>query len=85
MRAERHRAIATRNAAFAGKIAPLAPGVRILRPLALFGHEHDHAEIVFDAVRGADAIQRRTKGRFDPRLRDRRLGHAALRREGGFG
>jgi len=28
-----------------------APGVRILRPCALFGHEHDHAEIVFDAVR----------------------------------
>ena len=26
------------------------PGVKILRPLALFGHEHDHAEILFDNV-----------------------------------
>lgn len=28
-----------------------APGVNILRPLAVFGHLHDHAEIVFDNVR----------------------------------
>eukprot|EP00038_Savillea_parva_P020769 m.32429 g.32429 ORF g.32429 m.32429 type:complete len:458 (+) comp4888_c0_seq1:91-1464(+) len=28
-----------------------APGVKILRPLGVFGHEHDHAEIVFDNVR----------------------------------
>mmetsp|Transcript_2420 Transcript_2420/g.4453 ORF Transcript_2420/g.4453 Transcript_2420/m.4453 type:complete len:446 (-) Transcript_2420:88-1425(-) len=28
-----------------------APGVNILRPLALFGHEHDHAEIIFKDVR----------------------------------
>ena len=28
-----------------------APGVEIVRPLALFGHEHDHAEIVFEQVR----------------------------------
>merc|ERR1712137_767675 len=28
-----------------------APGVTILRPLAVFGHVHDHAEIVFDDVR----------------------------------
>lgn len=28
-----------------------APGVNILRPLAVFGEEHDHAEIVFDNVR----------------------------------
>merc|ERR1712176_756981 len=28
-----------------------APGVTILRPLAVFGHIHDHAEIVFDDVR----------------------------------
>lgn len=28
-----------------------APGVNILRPLAVFGAEHDHAEIVFDNVR----------------------------------
>lgn len=28
-----------------------APGVDILRPLALFGHEHDHAEIIFKDVR----------------------------------
>eukprot|EP00039_Didymoeca_costata_P005864 m.85337 g.85337 ORF g.85337 m.85337 type:complete len:447 (+) comp13005_c0_seq2:95-1435(+) len=28
-----------------------APGVRILRPMAVFGHEHDHAEIIFDNVR----------------------------------
>lgn len=28
-----------------------SPGVKILRPLAVFGHEHDHAEIVFDNVR----------------------------------
>lgn len=28
-----------------------APGVRILRPLAVFGEAHDHAEIVFDGVR----------------------------------
>eukprot|EP00041_Stephanoeca_diplocostata_P012894 m.217606 g.217606 ORF g.217606 m.217606 type:complete len:458 (-) comp19132_c0_seq3:323-1696(-) len=28
-----------------------APGVQILRPLAVFGHEHDHAEIIFDNVR----------------------------------
>lgn len=28
-----------------------APGVNILRPLAVFGHEHDHAEIVFKNVR----------------------------------
>lgn len=28
-----------------------APGVHILRPLAVFGHLHDHAEIVFDNVR----------------------------------
>jgi len=28
-----------------------APGVKILRPLAVFGHEHDHAEIIFDNVR----------------------------------
>ncbi len=28
-----------------------APGVKILRPCALFGHEHDHAEIVFEQVR----------------------------------
>jgi acyl-CoA dehydrogenase len=28
-----------------------APGVKILRPLAVFGEEHDHAEIVFDDVR----------------------------------
>jgi len=28
-----------------------APGVNIVRPLAVFGHEHDHAEIVFDNVR----------------------------------
>lgn len=28
-----------------------APGVNILRPLAVFGHEHDHAEIIFDNVR----------------------------------
>jgi len=27
-----------------------APGVTILRPLALFGHEHDHAEILFQNV-----------------------------------
>lgn len=27
------------------------PGVQIIRPLAVFGHEHDHAEIVFDNVR----------------------------------
>jgi len=27
------------------------PGVNILRPLAVFGHEHDHAEIIFDNVR----------------------------------
>merc|ERR1719326_295255 len=28
-----------------------APGVTILRPLGLFGHIHDHAEIIFDNVR----------------------------------
>merc|ERR1712031_84987 len=28
-----------------------APGVNIIRPLAVFGHEHDHAEIIFDNVR----------------------------------
>jgi len=28
-----------------------ATGVKILRPLALFGHEHDHAEIIFQNVR----------------------------------
>lgn len=28
-----------------------APGVTIVRPLAVFGHVHDHAEIVFDNVR----------------------------------
>jgi len=28
-----------------------APGVNILRPLAVFGEEHDHAEIIFDNVR----------------------------------
>jgi len=28
-----------------------APGVTIVRPLAVFGHIHDHAEIVFDNVR----------------------------------
>jgi len=28
-----------------------AEGVQILRPLAVFGEEHDHAEIVFDNVR----------------------------------
>lgn len=28
-----------------------APGVKILRPMAVFGHEHDHAEILFDNVR----------------------------------
>eukprot|EP00658_Telonema_sp_P-2_P051211 TRINITY_DN39255_c0_g1_i1.p1 TRINITY_DN39255_c0_g1~~TRINITY_DN39255_c0_g1_i1.p1 ORF type:complete len:353 (+),score=96.21 TRINITY_DN39255_c0_g1_i1:98-1060(+) len=28
-----------------------AAGVDILRPLALFGHEHDHAEIIFKNVR----------------------------------
>ena len=28
-----------------------APGVEILRPMAVFGHEHDHAEIIFDNVR----------------------------------
>lgn len=28
-----------------------APGVQILRPLAVFGAEHDHAEILFDNVR----------------------------------
>lgn len=27
------------------------PGVNIIRPLAVFGEEHDHAEIVFDNVR----------------------------------
>lgn len=27
------------------------PGVNILRPCAVFGHEHDHAEIIFDNVR----------------------------------
>jgi len=33
-------------------IVPMdTPGVNILRPLAVFGHEHDHAEIVFDNVR----------------------------------
>jgi len=26
------------------------PGVKILRPMAVFGHEHDHAEIIFDNV-----------------------------------
>merc|ERR1711920_780009 len=28
-----------------------SPGVTIVRPLAVFGHIHDHAEIVFDNVR----------------------------------
>lgn len=28
-----------------------SPGVNILRPLAVFGDEHDHAEIIFDDVR----------------------------------
>ena len=28
-----------------------APGVDILRPLGLFGHLHDHAEIIFKNVR----------------------------------
>lgn len=28
-----------------------SPGVNILRPLAVFGQEHDHAEIIFDNVR----------------------------------
>jgi acyl-CoA dehydrogenase len=28
-----------------------AKGVNILRPCAVFGHEHDHAEIIFDNVR----------------------------------
>jgi len=28
-----------------------SPGVTILRPLAVFGHIHDHAEIIFDDVR----------------------------------
>merc|ERR1719428_739872 len=28
-----------------------APGITILRPLAVFGDEHDHAEIIFDDVR----------------------------------
>jgi len=28
-----------------------APGVNILRPLAVFGDEHDHAEIIFENVR----------------------------------
>eukprot|EP00754_Rhynchopus_humris_P028312 Rhum_TRINITY_DN15145_c6_g1::Rhum_TRINITY_DN15145_c6_g1_i1::g.138700::m.138700/K00249/ACADM, acd; acyl-CoA dehydrogenase len=27
-----------------------APGVNILRPMAVFGHAHDHAEIIFDNV-----------------------------------
>jgi len=26
------------------------PGVKILRPMAVFGHEHDHAEMIFDNV-----------------------------------
>jgi len=28
-----------------------SPGVKILRPMAVFGHEHDHAEIIFDNVK----------------------------------
>lgn len=33
-------------------IVPMdTPGVKILRALAVFGHEHDHAEIIFDNVR----------------------------------
>jgi len=28
-----------------------APGVKIIRPMAVFGHEHDHAEIIFDNVK----------------------------------
>lgn len=28
-----------------------SPGVKILRPMAVFGHEHDHAEIIFENVR----------------------------------
>jgi len=27
------------------------PGVKIIRPMAVFGHEHDHAEIIFENVR----------------------------------
>ena len=28
-----------------------APGITILRAMAVFGHEHDHAEIIFDNVK----------------------------------
>jgi len=28
-----------------------APGVEILRPLGVFGHLHDHAEIIFKDVK----------------------------------
>ena len=65
VRAERHRAIATRNAAFAGKIAPLAPGVRILRSLG-FEEEARGGGDGAAAAEPADAEGRRRRGRRGP-------------------
>jgi len=43
---------AARHAQHSMVLVPMdSPGITILRPLALFGHEHDHAEIIFKDVR----------------------------------
>ena len=39
-------------------------GVNIVRPLAVFGEEHDHAEIVFDNVRVPKSPSQHVHERF---------------------